>query len=349
MNNIIFITRYYGEMLGGTVCSQRNRKSLEQIFDNLFEYKIIDKKRGRLLLSRAEQLCFGYMGGIDCIDIQRVKHIILNKNCNYAFIDSSLLGSFAKILRQVSPKIKIICFFHNCEYMYINSIYKGIKRSLYSKWAFKCERQACKYADTLIALNERDSQLITNLYQRKPELCIPISIEDKTTRLYGQNGDKYILFVGSYFQPNIVGIQWFMKEVLPAISVKLKIVGRNMNLLQVPAGVKEKVEIISNAEDLSPYYQNAQLVVMPIFTGGGMKVKTAEALMYGKTIIGTKEAFEGYKLNAPIFYLCQTNEEFIKTISSLYEKTPSFNKSSRELFLSEYSFEATLALFRKIK
>lgn len=30
MNNILFITRYYGEMLGGTMCSQRNIDSLKK-------------------------------------------------------------------------------------------------------------------------------------------------------------------------------------------------------------------------------------------------------------------------------------------------------------------------------
>lgn len=38
-------------------------------------------------------------------------------------------------------------------------------------------------------------------------------------------------------------------------------------------------------------------MVMPIFSGSGMKVKTAEALMYGKFLIGTKEAFEGYEID----------------------------------------------------
>jgi len=37
-------------------------------------------------------------------------------------------------------------------------------------------------------------------------------------------------------------------------------------------------------------------VILPIISGSGMKTKTAEALMYGKSIIGIKEAFEGYKM-----------------------------------------------------
>lgn len=44
-----------------------------------------------------------------------------------------------------------------------------------------------------------------------------------------------------------------------------------------------------------------------------MKTKTAEALMYGKTIIGTKEAFEGYVLDEKAMKLCSNAQEFIDT------------------------------------
>ena len=38
-------------------------------------------------------------------------------------------------------------------------------------------------------------------------------------------------------------------------------------------------------------------VTSEVETGSGMKVKTCEALMYGKNILGTDEAFEGYELD----------------------------------------------------
>ena len=44
-------------------------------------------------------------------------------------------------------------------------------------------------------------------------------------------------------------------------------------------------------DDLAPYYKKAAAVIMPIFMGGGMKVKTAEALMNGKNYIWVKGSF----------------------------------------------------------
>ena len=38
-------------------------------------------------------------------------------------------------------------------------------------------------------------------------------------------------------------------------------------------------------------------MLFPIFEGSGMKLKTCEALMFGKNIIGTPEAFAGYDID----------------------------------------------------
>lgn len=130
MNNILFITRYYGEMLGGTMCSQRNIDSLKEIYDNVYEYRITDKNGFRFYISRIAQLCHGYMGGIDYKDIQSIKKIIQKYHCQTVFIDSSLLGKLAPILRHTFNKIKIHVFFTiantntlNRFIMDLNSIY----------------------------------------------------------------------------------------------------------------------------------------------------------------------------------------------------------------------------------
>lgn len=126
MSNVLFITRYYGEMLGGTMCSQRNLNSLKEIYENVYEYRITNKNGVRFYLSKIAQLCNGYMGGIDYKDIQCIKKLIQDLHCQVIFIDSSLLGKLVKILLNTFKGLKIQVFFHNCEYEYIKS-YHGRK------------------------------------------------------------------------------------------------------------------------------------------------------------------------------------------------------------------------------
>ncbi len=351
MNNILFITRYFGEMMGGTMCSKRNYSSLQKIFDKTYEYRIMNKVSHRQIFSRIEQIIFGYMGGIDELDKKNIKRIILEKQCSHVFIDSSLLGYLSLYLHQQFPSLIITCFFHNFEYHYIKETYTGIKKILYSQWTLKNENLACKYSNHIIALNQRDALMIQQQYKRKPDICIPISIPDTyTTELKKSplKKEKYILFIGSYFPPNVEGILWFIQNVLPHINIKLVIVGKDMDKLHIPSEIKDKIHLYSNVPDLSVFYQNAELMVMPIFSGSGMKVKTAEALMYGKFLIGTKEAFEGYEIDEKIGILCNNANDFIKNINKYSQQNLIYNAPSRTLFIDKYSSDATQELFNSL-
>lgn len=104
---------------------------------------------------------------------------------------------------------------------------------------------------------------------------------------------------------------------------------------------KKNIHIIGEVEDLAPWYYYADLVVEPIFEGDGMKTKTVEAMMFGKTILGSDEAFCGYEgLNN---YLCNTAEEFIKRITDYKQNgVEKFNKEIRAIYLDKYSETAVL-------
>ena len=351
MNKVLFITRYFGDMMGGTVCSNRNKKSLESIFDEVIEYKIINKTGFSNIFSRIEQILWVYMGGINEYDKKYIINILNKNKCNHVFVDSSLMGYLCKYIKKFYPNIVITCFFHNFEYSYINEIYSGFKKALYSKWTLKNELLACKFANHIISLNNRDAFLIEKYYKRKPDICIPISITDtyNNNTIVSPLNKQYVLFVGSFFPPNIQGITWFMKQVMPEINIDLIIVGRDMNKLEIPPEVKEKVHLYSNVPNLDLFYKNATAMVMPIFSGSGMKVKTAEALMQGKYIIGSTEALEGYEINDSISKICNSKLEFIKAINNLIETNiDKFNVHSRDLFLKKYEFKSTLNLFKQI-
>jgi glycosyltransferase involved in cell wall biosynthesis len=77
-----------------------------------------------------------------------------------------------------------------------------------------------------------------------------------------------------------------------------------------------------------------------------MKTKTAEAMMWGKAIIGTDEVFCGYEIDNVIgLYRCNTDLEMINKIQSIYnDNIANFNIPIRELFLEKYSFKNTLQI-----
>jgi glycosyltransferase involved in cell wall biosynthesis len=108
------------------------------------------------------------------------------------------------------------------------------------------------------------------------------------------------------------------------------------------------VFITDYCQDLSELYINASAVIVPVFLGSGMKVKIAEALMYGKKILATQFAFCGYKTNEKGCRICNNSNEFINEINSL-DLAEKYFPDSRLLFVNNYSFEQNREYYSRIE
>jgi hypothetical protein len=341
---VLFLSSHNIEArFGGSQCTSRNYRAICSYFgeENVNFLRIILRKRFaflRLLLNK--------------------KEIIKNsKNMHVIFIDRSLFGSIAKSVKKINPNVKIITFFHNIEYDYYNHYFKEgyyqkkyIRKIILVKTIFRNELAACTCSDCVISLNSRDMQRIEELYNRKPDSIIPISFSNRQID-FNKSAISMLptaLFLGLNFFANTHGIIWFIKNVLPFVNIKLRIVGLNMDKANLPKN--DKLEITGYVENLDSCIQNADFMVFPVFIGSGMKVKTCEALMHGKNIIGTSEAFMGYCVDfEKVGACCETAEEFITAINEFLKRFSSkFNQYSRDLFLKKYSDEIVFKHFAEV-
>ena len=277
----------------------------------------------------------------------------LSKGYEYVFVCQSTCGRVCKFIKRNYPNVKIITFFHNIERHYAGQYLKvsGVKAIPYYIRAYVFEKMAAKYSDYCITLNERDSLLLENFYGLKASAIMPTSLEDKFLPMHEVTTieDDIIdfLFVGTSFYPNVEGMQWFIDTVMPKVDGNLTIVGKGMRP-EIFDNLNDRIKIYGFVDDLSDYYRRARMVVSPIFHGGGMKTKTAEALMYGKMILGTKEAFEGYVLDCDSLVECNSSESFMKAIINNNSKTRTFYSNSRINFLTYCSYESSERIFKNM-
>jgi glycosyltransferase involved in cell wall biosynthesis len=164
------------------------------------------------------------------------------------------------------------------------------------------------------------------------------------------DGEPYALFVGGTFYANRAGIQWFVRQVVPRINLKICIVGRGFEALRSELEVPGKVEVVGAVESLADWYRRARFVIAPIFDGSGMKTKVAEALMYGKKVVGTPEAFSGYEeIASEAGWTCETADGFVAAIETAQASvTQVFDPALRQIFLQTYSLPAARARLQKI-
>lgn len=157
-----------------------------------------------------------------------------------------------------------------------------------------------------------------------------------------------MLFVGSSFFANNDGVQWFLDNVFPKIgNAHFTIVGKGMDSV---FSSRKNIEVKGFVPNLSAYYYSADVVVVPIFHGG-MKTKTAEALMYGSSVVGTTKAFEGYDIDFNrIGGRANTLEEMVDRINRLKDSefADACRVYSRAVFVKNTALKARLIQLSKI-
>lgn len=330
---------------GGAVVRKNNHKLLKSINNLTIDDFFIENEKNKIALLK-NYFSLSFNGGTKKI-IKNFKETLKNTKYTHIFFDTSLYGVLIKYVKKNYPKMKIITFFHNIEVNYYKERVKaeGIKNIIALPSVFYNEKLSIKYSDEIIVLTDRDKKELTNKYKIEKITIIPISLEDKfDPNRKIKKSDYDYLFIGSAFFANIHGISWFIEEVLPSVPGKLVVIGKGMEILKEKYNNGQKLEILGTVEDVEKYYYEDNIVVSPIFYGAGMKTKTIEALMYGKTIIGTEEAFIGIE---DIESIANNKEEFKKEIK-LVKKRNNSNEISRKIYEEKYMLSKAKGKYNEI-
>ena len=345
MNKILFISQKMRMTGGGSVISDRNFEVLTTLFPNYIITRYYIKKGANNTICGIYDRCKKHhVNGVSKLIVSEV--ISLANECDFVWVDNSSYGSLCRSLRENGYKGSIIVFFHNIEYIFQKRLM--IKKILYPLFNLplkNAEKDAALNSDFVFTLTERDRHIIKSWNNKVSIFILPSSIKDsykKNDKIDGSSKQIQLLFVGTKFYANVNGIKWFVENVMPCIDAHLTIVGSGMDKLSFPDN--DNIEIHGFVHDLAPYYWSAHCVIAPIFEGSGMKTKTTEALMWGKFIIGTSEAFCGFDITDSIGMCCNTKDDFITAINNLDINRPKFNPSSRSLYLNKYSFEQSIKI-----
>jgi glycosyltransferase involved in cell wall biosynthesis len=291
----------------------------------------------------------GHIDGLNGHIIENALQTMSRLDIKKLFVDGSGFGELVRKVKHKLPHIEITTFFHNAEAKFFLGSLRDARtlRALAVLIAnFLAERKAVRYSDNLICLSERDSQSLQALYGRGATHICPMAMRDKATdsasASVGELSKPYALFVGGGFYANRAGIEWYVEQVVPRISIKTCIVGGGLDALSSSLQHNDNVFFAGHVHNLAHWYRNALFVVAPIFDGSGMKTKVAEALMFGKAIIGTPEAFSGYEqVPKQAWWVCTNADEFVAAIERAQARiVDSVDPALRTVYDDNYSYAA---------
>jgi polysaccharide biosynthesis protein PslH len=136
-----------------------------------------------------------------------------------------------------------------------------------------------------------------------PDLVERVRVNPFGTEVPKQIGDTQeeagtVLFVGGFRHwPNVEAALWLGEEIMPVLrslvsGVRLLIVGN-----EPPSEVRrleaEDVVVTGAVPTVEPYLRRAAVIVAPVRSGGGMRVKVLQAMGLGKPVVTTPLGAEG--------------------------------------------------------
>jgi glycosyltransferase involved in cell wall biosynthesis len=112
-----------------------------------------------------------------------------------------------------------------------------------------------------------------------------------------------LLFVGTLnYLPNIEGLRWFIQTIFRRFKThvpdaKLVVVGHApSDQIKTLCASEPAVELHPDVPDVRTYYEQCRVVVVPLLTGGGTRIKILEAALAKRPVLSTPVGAEGLDL-----------------------------------------------------
>ena len=245
------------------------------------------------------------------------------RDAHTVIFHNSRLGSLLSyVKRSASSAVRFVVACDNVEQDIVRTVFaertlRGrIQEAIDLMNVRAAESAASKLADQFLFVARSDQVRYHECYGRRSEndSVVPISANRFGTASLTEGGESLpaavvqivILFVGYLgYKPNqdaaarLIEMQSGLTRYLCPLGYEPHVVVAGggppkwLTRLAELAGVRLRVNPTNS--ELARFYQSADVVAVPVTSGGGMKTKVAEALAYGVPIVATREALVGYE------------------------------------------------------
>jgi glycosyltransferase involved in cell wall biosynthesis len=256
-----------------------------------------------------------------------LKELLLKENYDIVQLETLWVTPYVETIRKNS-KAKIIFRSHNVEHciwerltVLTGNPLKKVYLKLLASRLKKYEVRMLNNYDAIACITDLDTQLFKKLGCRIPLIHVPFGIQLTDYKPATSNAEFPSLFhIGAMnWMPNEKAIKWFLEKVWTKIHLKypdlnLYLAGRNMPgwLLQLKT---KHVIVLGEVRDSSEFMNSKSIMVVPLQSGGGMRVKIIEGMALGKTIISTSIGAEGIAYtNKTNILIANSDEEFVEAI-----------------------------------
>jgi glycosyltransferase involved in cell wall biosynthesis len=198
---------------------------------------------------------------------------------------------------------------HNIEYVIWERLAQGESNPL-KRWYLgqlasrlrRFEKEYLRHFDAVAAITPEDITRLQELGCPEPIALIPAAVELASFQPDPSQPPqpRTVFMIGSLnWLPNLEGLDWLLRGVWPALHAELPELELHVagvappgHLTSRPRG-QDNVFIHGFVESAAGFMRQYDLMLVPLLSGGGMRVKIIEGMALGKAILSTGIGAEG--------------------------------------------------------
>jgi polysaccharide biosynthesis protein PslH len=255
---------------------------------------------------------------------------LLNKNeYDIVQLEGLYLAPYLKTIR-ANSKAKIVMRAHNLEHeIWERSVLQqiGLKKLYIKKLAGRIKKMELGYLnayDAVLPITARDEQKLRSLGCTIPGHVVPTGV-NAGELLPDNTGLDFpsVFHIGALdWIPNQEGLSWFFEKVWDKIlekhpDLKFYLAGRN-----APDHIKSlsyrNLVFVGEVEDAYDFIRSKGVMIVPVLSGSGMRIKIIEGMALGKAIVTTRIGTEGIATtHGKDIFICNDPDEISASVSQL--------------------------------
>ncbi|MEG1572191.1 MAG: glycosyltransferase family 4 protein [Bacteroidales bacterium] len=254
---------------------------------------------------------------------------------------------------------KIVIRAHNVEH-YIwkrmsqtqANFFKRKYYALLAKRLKKEELAILNSVDGILPITQKDATIFKKLGVKPPLLTLPFALSDNLLPVETMPEVPSLFYIGAMnWLPNQEGLHWFLENVWMNINMiypdlKFYIAGRSMP--DWLANIKlPNVIILGEIEDVKLFFASKQVMIVPVLSGSGVRVKIIEGMTAAKMVITSTIGAEGIDYtDRKNIWIAETPLDYLNAVVAIVENpaiAEQIGQEARKLILEQHDSEVVLA------
>lgn len=235
---------------------------------------------------------------------EKLRELLQAKEYDVVHVDGLFVSMYTETIRKYS-KAKVVMRAHNVEYR----IWERLAESepfwpkkqylrLLAKRLKAYEAGVLNDFDALLPISEVDRQELKRLGARVPQYVMTAGVDPEVWKPQPQQPPMTLFHIGSMdWMPNRQAVEWFLEVVWPKLhrqfpELRVYLAGRHMpqHLLQSKT---PGLMVVGEVPDAVEFMNSHAIMIVPLLSGSGMRLKIIEGMALGKVIVSTSVGAEG--------------------------------------------------------